>query len=175
MTMGSCLTALTPPAPLQVHCLHEKQTVSKTKSRSFLRKQWGKVLCSRIATKPCTDWRGFAVLCFVTESCSVTQAELASVSWVLAWQVCAVTLWPRVQYGYDARTRSKTNFSFSTYLERQILLTHRERGFRKVGWLVQAIQPVSGALGCEPVLPDTNIQVCVTSSLTLALYTQVHM
>lgn len=81
--MGSCLTALTPPAPLKVHFLYEKQTVSNTKSRSILRKQWGKVLCSRIATKPCADWRGFAVLCFVTESCYVTQAELASVSRVL--------------------------------------------------------------------------------------------
>lgn len=61
--MGSCLTALEPPAPLQVHCLYEKQTVSKTESRSFLRKQWGKVLCSRIPPSPTQI--GEALLTFV--------------------------------------------------------------------------------------------------------------
>lgn len=35
-----------------------------------------------------------------------------------------------LQYGYHARTRNQTNFSFNTYIEMQILFTHKDRGFR---------------------------------------------
>ena len=77
--MGSCLAALEPPAPLQVHCLYEKQTI-ENKKPFISAEAVGQGFVLEDTTKSCTDWRGFADLCFVTESCYVNQAEPASVS-----------------------------------------------------------------------------------------------
>lgn len=77
--MGSCLTALEPLAPLQVHCLYENTNCIENKKPFISAEAVGQGFVFEDTTKPCTDWRGFADLCFVTDSCYVTQAD-ASVS-----------------------------------------------------------------------------------------------